>query len=136
MVNGRRQGIEAARGAHPAASRSAGQLTVRNLLAAASLAVTAMAQAADITVLATPGIREAYLQLVPQFEKASGNKVVTTWSGVADAMKRMKAGEVFDAVILPSNWNEDLTDTGRLMAGSRADVARALVGVAVRAGAP
>ena len=109
---------------------------MRGLLAAATLAVTGMAQAADITVLATPGIREAYLQLVPQFEKASGNKVVTTWSGVADAMKRMKAGEVFDAVILPSNWNEELTDTGRLMAGSRADVARALVGVAVRAGAP
>jgi len=109
---------------------------MRNLLAAASLAVTGMAQAADITVLATPGVKGAYLALVPQFEKASGNKVATTWSGVADAMKRMKAGEVFDAVILPSNWNEELTDTGRLMAGSRSDVARALVGAAVRAGAP
>jgi len=95
-----------------------------------------MAQAADITVLATPGIREAYLQLVPQFEKASGNKVATTWAGTADVMKRMKAGEVFDAVILAANSLEELTDTGRLMAGSRADLARSLVGVAVRAGAP
>jgi molybdate transport system substrate-binding protein len=109
---------------------------MRNLLAAATLAMTGMAQAADITVLATPGVREAYLALVPQFEKASGNKVATTWSGVADAMKRMKAGEVFDAVILPVERHEELTDTGRLMAGSRTDVARALVGVAVRAGAP
>jgi len=95
-----------------------------------------MAQAADITVLATPGIREAYLQLVPQFEKASGNKVATTWAGTGDVMKRMKAGEVFDAVILAANSLEELTDTGRLMAGSRADLARSLVGVAVRAGAP
>ena len=98
--------------------------------------MTAMAQAADITVLATPGVREAYLELVPLFERASGNKVATTWAGTADVMKRMKAGEVFDAVILASNSLEELTDTGRLMAGSRADIARSLVGVAVRAGSP
>ncbi|TMH69296.1 MAG: ABC transporter substrate-binding protein [Betaproteobacteria bacterium] len=109
---------------------------MRTLLAAASVVMTAMAQAADITVLATPGVREAYLELVPLFERASGNKVATTWAGTADVMKRMKAGEVFDAVILASNSLEELTDTGRLMAGSRADIARSLVGVAVRAGSP
>ena len=100
------------------------------------MAIGGMAQAADITVLATAGVKEAYLALVPQFEKASGNKVATTWTGTAELMKRMKAGEAFDAVIGPSNALEELTDTGRLMAGSRADVARSLVGVAVRAGAP
>ena len=109
---------------------------MRNLFAATSLAMAGIAQAADITVLATPGVKEAYLALVPQFERASGNKVNTTWAGTADVMKRMKAGEVFDAVILASNSLEELIDTGKLMAGSRADVARSLVGVAVRAGAP
>src|SRR5437899_9315563 len=109
---------------------------MRNLFAATSLAMAGIAQAADITVLATPGVKEAYLALVPQFERASGNKVQTTWAGTADVMKRMKAGEVFDAVILASNSFEELIDTGKLMAGSRADVARSLVGVAVRAGAP
>ena len=87
-------------------------------------------------MLATPGVKEAYLELVPIFERASGNKVATTWAGTADVMKRMKAGEVFDAVILASNSLEELIDTGRLMAGSRADFARSGVGVAVRAGAP
>ena len=109
---------------------------MRYLLAAASVAMTAMAQAADIRVLATPGIKEAYVELVPLFEKADGHKVVTTWVGTVDVMKRMKAGEVFDVVIVASNSLEELTDTGRLMAGSRADVARSGVGVAVRAGAP
>ena len=107
---------------------------MRTLLMAMAMAGTA--QAADITVLATPGVKEAYLALVPQFERASGNKVNTAWAGTADVMKRMKAGEVFDAVILASNSLEELIDTGKLMAGSRADVARSLVGVAVRAGAP
>jgi len=106
------------------------------ILLAAAMAISATAQAADITVLATPGVKEAYLELVPIFERASGNKVATTWAGTADVMKRMKAGEVFDAVILASNSLEELIDTGRLMAGSRADFARSGVGVAVRAGAP
>jgi molybdate transport system substrate-binding protein len=109
---------------------------MKKLVVVTSLAMAGIAQAADITVLATPGIKEAYLALVPQYEKESGNKVATTWAGTADVMKRVKAGEVFDTVILASNSLEELTDTGKLMAGSRADVARSLVGVAVRSGAP
>jgi molybdate transport system substrate-binding protein len=92
--------------------------------------------AADITVLATPGIKEAYLELVPQFEKSNKHKVVTTWAGTADVIKRIKAGEAFDAVILASDSLEDLVDTSKVMAGSRFDVARSGVGVAVKAGAP
>jgi molybdate transport system substrate-binding protein len=103
---------------------------------AAAMAISATAQAADIKVLATPGVKEAYLELLPRFEKESGNKVATTWAGTADVMKRMKAGEVFDAVIVASNSLEELTDGAKLMAGSRADFARSGVGVAVRVGAP
>ena len=109
---------------------------MKALLAAASMAIGGMAQAADITVLATPGIKEAYVELAPVFEKANKHKVSTTWAGTADVMKRMKAGEVFDAVILASDSLEDLIDTSRVMAGSRSDVARSLVGVGVKAGAP
>lgn len=100
------------------------------------MAMAGTAQAADITVLATPGIKEAYVELAPLFEKAGKHKVTTTWAGTADVMKRMKAGEVFDAVILASDSLEDLIDTSRVMAGSRSDVARSLVGVGVKAGAP
>jgi len=109
---------------------------MRTLFAAAGMAIGSIAQAADITVLATPGIKEAYVELAPQFEKANKHKVTTTWAGTADVMKRMKAGEVFDAVILASDSLEDLIDTSRVMAGSRSDVARSLVGVGVKAGAP
>lgn len=105
-------------------------------LLAATMAISGMAQAADITVLATPGIKEAYVELVPQFERANKHKVTTTWAGTADVVKRMKAGEVFDAVILAADSLEELIDTSRVMAGSRSDVARSLIGVAARAGAP
>ena len=109
---------------------------MKTLFAAASMAIGGLAQATDITVLATPGIKEAYVDLVPQFEKANKHKVTTTWAGTADVMKRMKAGEVFDAVILASDSLDELIDTSRVMAGSRSDVARSLVGVGVKAGAP
>ena len=109
---------------------------MKALFAAASMAAGGLAQAADITVLATPGIKEAYVELAPQFESANKHKVTTTWAGTADVMKRMKAGEVFDAVILASDSLDALIDTSRVMAGSRSDVARSLVGVGVKAGAP
>lgn len=96
----------------------------------------ASAHAADITVLASPAMKEAYLELVPRFEQARGHKVTTTWAGTADIMKRMQAREKFDVVIAAGNSIDELTDTGHLMAGSRKDLARSGVGVMVRAGAP
>jgi molybdate transport system substrate-binding protein len=50
-------------------------------------------------------------------------------------LRRLKAGEVFDMVIIASNSLEELVDTGKIMAGSRVDIARSGVGVAVKAGA-
>jgi molybdate transport system substrate-binding protein len=43
--------------------------------------------------------READLELVPQFECASGRKVETTWAGTVDIVKRISAGEGFDLII-------------------------------------
>ena len=108
---------------------------MKTLFAVAALAIAGTARPADITVLASPAIKEAYGELVPLFER-HGNKIATTWAGTADIMKRMQAREVFDVVIAASNSLDELIDTGKLMAGSRADVARSLVGVAVQAGAP
>jgi molybdate transport system substrate-binding protein len=110
---------------------------MKALLLMASLAAAGTAaKAADITVLATPAVKEAYAELAPAFEKETKHKVTTTWVGTADLAKRLNEGAVFDAVICASNLLEELIDTGKLMAGSRSDVARSAVGVAVKAGAP
>ena len=93
------------------------------------------ARSDEIKVLAVVAIKEAYLELVPQFEKASTHKVVTMWSGTADMMKRMKAGESVDLVIMATNSIEELTRLGKIVPGSRVDLAKSSVGVAVRAGA-
>jgi len=102
----------------------------------AGIAMAGAAHAADITVQATPAIKEAYAELVPLFEKQTKHKVTTTWVGTAQFAKRLNEATMVDAVICASNLLEELTDTGKVMAGSRSDVARSGVGVAVKAGAP
>jgi molybdate transport system substrate-binding protein len=90
---------------------------------------------AEIKVIASVAVKETYQELVPEFEKASGHKVVTLWSGTADIMKRVKAGENADLVILGSNSVDELISLGKIVPGSRVDLMKSGVGVAVRAGA-
>ncbi len=93
------------------------------------------ARAAEIKVVGSPGFREAYTELVPGFEKMTGNKVTTNWGGVNEVAKRVADGEMSDIVILPIAQIDDLIAHGRLLAPSRVIVAKSGVGVAIRTGA-
>src|SRR6266478_5235979 len=46
------------------------------------------------------------------------------------------AGVAFDLVIMPGTFIDDLTRSGKIAAGTRVDLAKSGIGVAVRAGAP
>jgi molybdate transport system substrate-binding protein len=94
------------------------------------------AHAAEIKVLSTQAVEGAYKELAPRFEKASGHKVATTFTGTLDAQKRIAAGEAFDVIIMAGPAIDDLIKAGKVAPGSRVDLARSGVGVAVRAGAP
>jgi molybdate transport system substrate-binding protein len=98
--------------------------------------VTGMTRAPEINVMASMSIKAAYLELVPRFERASGHKVVTAWVGSADIMRRMRAGETTDLVIMAAGSIDELAKEGRIVAGSRVDLVRSRIGVAVRSGAP
>ena len=93
-----------------------------------------MANPVEISVLSSIATREAYNELVPQFERASGHRVKTTWAGTTDIMKRMAAGETYDLVLISSSEMDTLKQQGKIV--SRTDLARCGIGVAVRAGAP
>jgi len=53
-------------------------------------------------VMSSLAIKEAYLELVPAFQKRTGSKVDTEWVGGVDLMKRVKAGET------DANWRFSL----------------------------
>ena len=90
--------------------------------------------AAEIRVLSTQATEQAYRELVPQFEKASGHKVTTVFTGTLDANKRLAAGETYDLLIMSAPSIEEHIKTGKVLASSRVDLAKS--GVGVKAGAP
>jgi molybdate transport system substrate-binding protein len=100
-----------------------------------ALLLPTAASAVEIKVLATQAVEGAYRELVPQFEKASGHKVTTIFTGTLDAQKRIAAGEVYDLIIMAGPAIDDLIKSGKVAPGSRVDLASSGVGVAVRAGA-
>jgi molybdate transport system substrate-binding protein len=110
--------------------------TLAALFAASTLMLAGTAHADEIRVMASNAFKEAYLELVPQFEQASEHKVVTRFVGSAEIMQRMKDGESTDLVILAANSVDELIGLGKVVPGSRVDLAKSGVGVAVRAGAP
>jgi molybdate transport system substrate-binding protein len=105
-------------------------------LAAAMVIGVNAAYADEVKVMASAAVKEAYLELVPAFEKATGHKVTTIWTGTANITKRIGDGEVVDMVIIPPANIEKLTSDGKLVPGSKTDIAKSGVGVAVRSGLP
>lgn len=89
---------------------------------------------ANIKVMASAAFREAYLELLPEFERASGHRVTNTWVPSVQMMNRLKGGETTDIVILSDASLEELAQAG--IVAERFPLAKSGIGVAVRAGAP
>jgi molybdate transport system substrate-binding protein len=92
--------------------------------------------AAEINVLSTQATQEAYLELVAQFEKATGHKVKTDFTGTLNVQKRLASGESFDMIVMAAPAIDEQIKLGKAVAGSRVDIAKSGTGVAVRKGAP
>jgi molybdate transport system substrate-binding protein len=106
------------------------------IAATSALLLSSLASAAEIKVLSTQATEEAYRELVPQFEKDTGHKVTTVFTGTLDANKRLAAGETYDLLIMSAPSIDEHIKGGKVVPGSRVDLAKSGVGVGVKAGAP
>jgi molybdate transport system substrate-binding protein len=88
-----------------------------------------------ITCISSMATRQLLAELAAAFEARSGRAVQVTSVGGVDAAKRVAAGEVFDVVMLASDALDKLAAAGHLKAGTRVDLVRSPVAVAVRDGA-
>jgi molybdate transport system substrate-binding protein len=95
-----------------------------------------MSSPSTINIMATAAFKEAYLELVPQFERATGHKVVTTWASSVDVIQRVNAGEITDMIVMAGDAIDKLIASGKLAKGSRTDIAESWVAAAVKQGAP
>lgn len=68
--------------------------------------------------------------------QAPGVHVLVESVGGVDAARRVQAGEAFDGVVLASDAIDKLVASGHVLDGSRADLVRSGVAVAVPAGHP
>src|SRR3974390_2385389 len=88
------------------------------------------ARADDVSVISSNALKPVLEQVAPQFESATGHKLVFTW-GQAEILK----GTSFDLALLTAAAIDGLIRQGRLVGATRAAVAISPAGVAVRKGA-
>jgi len=100
------------------------------------LAQTVVATADEIKIMAGAGMRGAFEELVPQFERAAGRKIVIQYGGGSTFKKQIEAGEAFDLVIIDSAEVDDPIKQGKIAGDTRMDIVRVGIGVAIREGAP
>ena len=99
------------------------------------LAQTSPANAADIHVLCSLGFKAVLEELGPQFERASGHKLVVTYGLAAGFKQQIDSGAAFDVAILTPALIDDLIKSGKMAADSRAVLARTGLGIMIKAGA-
>jgi len=94
------------------------------------------AAAAEIKVLTAGAFKQVLVALLPDFERTSGHKVVVENDTVGALTKRIEGGETFDLAVLTPAAVDALASKGKLVSGSRANLARVGIGVVVKEGAP
>ncbi len=93
------------------------------------------AQAAELKLLTAGAFKSTVMALLPDYERASGNKVLLENDTVGGLMKRIEAGEKFDVVVMTPETVDKLAGEGKVISGSRTNLARVGVGVMVKTGA-
>src|SRR3984893_8872161 len=109
-------------------------------LICALLAVTTLS-ATEIKVVTSGAFTAAYLELVPEYERATHNKVATEFGPSMGTTHnaipiRLDRGEAIDVVIMAAPALANLIKQGKVRADSRVDLVQSKIGMAVRAGAP
>jgi molybdate transport system substrate-binding protein len=99
-------------------------------------AMPSPARAAEINLLGPASFRVLFPKLLPQFEKSSGHKVTAGYAPLGVITERVSKGEAIDVPIVSDKQNEELQKQGKLLAGSRVEIAQVGFTVFVKKGAP
>jgi molybdate transport system substrate-binding protein len=86
-------------------------------------------------VISSMATREVLRELASQYQQSSGQAVATEAGGGVDVAKRVENGDPLEVVVLASNAIDKLIAAGKVVAGSRVDLVKSGVAIAVRAGA-
>jgi molybdate transport system substrate-binding protein len=115
--------------------------TAALLLLSCALLSAAAVRADEITVVTSGAFTAAYLELAPEYERTTHNKLVTEFGPSMGTTHnaipiRLDRGEAIDVVIMAAPALADLIKQGKVPADSRVDLVESYIGMAVKAGAP
>lgn len=104
---------------------------------ACCLLMPALASAqVELRVFTGGAMSEPVREVGEAFARKSGNKIVYTSDTTGALQKRLASGERADVIVLAAPGMDALQKGNTVVQGTRIDLARALIGVAVRVGAP
>jgi molybdate transport system substrate-binding protein len=89
-----------------------------------------------VRLLSTYALQGAVARRAGQYEATAGTKIDADFGPTLSLLKRVRAGEACDVVILTREGLDELLTEGAVVAASSIDLARSYVGVAVKAGSP
>ena len=89
----------------------------------------------EIKVIATTAMKTSLDELAPQFGRETGHQLSCSYGPSARITKQASDGEPNDITITTDKGIDDLTAQGRIVAGTRADIASSAMALAVQKGA-
>ncbi len=87
-----------------------------------------------LRMLSSMAARELLRELAADYQGETGNPVTAEAAGGVDVARRVEAGEAVDVVVLSDTAIDKLVAAGKVLAGSRVDLARSGVAIAVQGG--
>jgi molybdate transport system substrate-binding protein len=89
-----------------------------------------------IKLISSMATREVLADLIARYQTSTSSTVMAEAGGGVDVARRVQQGESFDVVVLAATAIDQLITDGKLLAGSRVDLVKSGVAMAVRSGAP
>ena len=106
------------------------------LLLAAVVLTASPAHAAEIKALSAGAVRSIVTDLAESYQRETGNTVTFTFGTAGMIRQKLAAGEAADVVIVTDVGIDESIRQGVVAAGTRTDLGRTAMGIAVREGAP
>ena len=89
----------------------------------------------QIQLISSMAAKSFLADIAVQYERETGTRIALSAMGGVEVIRRLKAGEPTDAVVLSAEQIDQLVAEGRVLAGSRTDLVKSGIAVAVREGA-
>lgn len=106
------------------------------IVAGAVVLGTVQAGAVELKLLVGGAMAEPFHEVAAAYEKKTGNILTMTVDNTGALQRKLRAGEKADIILVAAQGMDALEKENRIVPGTRVDLGRALMAVAVRADAP